>query len=168
MSEAERAPFAPARGGAVGVHLPKDARAMLRELASSFRRLLTEHTPSSDVSLQRLFPPAYPDDPLQNLDFEREAGRGLLDQRLEALDLLIGTADAKRLTIDEAMAWMRALNDMRLVFGSRLNVTEETEPGDFDAADEARTFELYLLLGWLLETLIAALGEPDAVAPRST
>jgi hypothetical protein len=161
MREVVRPPFASARGGAVAVRLPDDAREMLRSLVSSFRRLLTEQTPSSDPSLQRLFPPAYPDDPLQNFDYEREAGSGLLDGRLEALDVVERTVEAKRLSAEQAMSWMRALNDMRLVFGSRLDVTEETEPGDFEDADEARTFDLYQLLGWLLEHLIQALGEPE-------
>ena len=162
MTETSDEPFSPGPGGSVDVTLPDDVREMLRSLATSFRELLTEHTPSSDPSLQRLFPPAYPDDPLRNLDYERLAAPDLLRDRLDALDLLGRTAAATRLSSDEAMAWMRALNDMRLVFGTRLDVTEETEAEDLRDAGARQTFELYMHLGWFVDTLVHALEMPEA------
>ena len=44
--------------GTFGWKLTKNEREVLTHLAKDFRALLTAETPSSDPSLQRLFPPA--------------------------------------------------------------------------------------------------------------
>jgi hypothetical protein len=58
---------------------------------------------------------------------------------------------------DQADAWMRCLNDLRLVLGTRLEVSEETalDPAPDDPA--AQALHVYGWLGWLQETLVAAL-----------
>jgi hypothetical protein len=163
MSDVSEDPFSPGPDGSVDVALPEETRDVLRGLAASFRMLLTERTPSSDPSLQRLFPPAYPDEPLRNLDYERLVAGDLLSDRLGAIDLLERTAGSSRLSSDEAMAWMRVFNDMRLVFGTRLDVTEETDAEDFSDAEGRQTFELYMHLGWFVSALVDALGSPETL-----
>ena len=78
--------------------------------------------------------------------------------REKSLDLLAETADRELLTSDEADAWLRALNDARLVLGTRLDITEDF---DWDAFDEStpRAPELALsaYLSWLQELLVEAL-----------
>ena len=58
-------------------------------------------------------------------------------------------------------AWLHALNDLRLVLGTRLDVSEDP------AADEellsgaqAELFAIYAYLGWLVEQAVRALT-PD-------
>jgi Domain of unknown function (DUF2017) len=143
--------------------LDGEQRDALEHLAGEFHELLAAETPSSDASLQRLFPPAHPDDLLENLDFERAAGADLLDGKLSAHDTLRRTARNDRLTEAELLAWMTAINDMRLVIGTRIDVREESDPDDF--ADDPRreaSFELYAYLTWMLEMIVEALGEPAA------
>jgi hypothetical protein len=120
---------------------------------------LLQESPSSDPGVARLFPPAYPDDLLQNLDYERTAGNDLLAQRLAAIDIVAGSIDAKRLTEEQLLAWLSATNDLRLVMGTRLEITEETTEEDF-AGDEAaeQTYGLYSYLTWLVAEFVEALG----------
>ncbi len=157
-----RPPFRRA-GSEFKLALDDELRGVLEHLAGEFHQLLTAETPSSDASLQRVFPPAHPDDPLQNLDYEREAGAGLLDGKLAALETLRSTAHADRLTEEQLLAWMTAINDMRLVIGTRIDVQEESTPEDFAGEPERESsFQLYVYLTWLLEAIVEALGEPAA------
>ena len=64
--------------GTFGWKLTKNEREVLTHLAKDFRALLTAETPSSDPSLQRLFPPARTDDPVEELEYERKVGDSLL------------------------------------------------------------------------------------------
>ena len=49
-------------------------------------------------------------------------GSELLDGRRAALELVAETVDHDRLSAEEADTWLRALNDLRLVLGTRLDV----------------------------------------------
>ncbi|MDP9330043.1 MAG: DUF2017 domain-containing protein [Actinomycetota bacterium] len=147
------------RGKAYEVKLGDEERAALRDLCQQLRELLVKESPSSDPGVARLFPPAYPDDLLQNLDYERTAGNDLLAQRLAAIDIVSGSIDAKRLTEEQLLAWLSATNDLRLVMGTRLGVTEESTEADF-AEDEAaeQAYGLYSYLTWLVAEFVEALG----------
>ena len=58
-------------------------------------------------------------------------------------------------------AWLSCLNDLRLVLGTRLEVTEDTEfdPGSEDPRQQA--LHVYGWLGWLQESLLACM-DPGA------
>jgi hypothetical protein len=148
------------KGNLFEVKLGDEERAALRDLCQQLRQLLVKESPSSDPGVARLFPPAYPDDLLQNLDYERTAGNDLLAQRLAAIDTVADSIDAKRLTEEQLLAWLSAANDLRLVLGTRLGITEETTDTDF-AEDEAaeQTYRLYNYLTWLVDAFVAALGD---------
>jgi hypothetical protein len=147
------------KGKSYEVKLSDEERVALRDLCKQLRELLLQESPSSDPGVARLFPPAYPDDLLQNLDYERTAGNDLLAQRLAAIDIVAGSIDAKRLTEEQLLAWLSATNDLRLVMGTRLEITEETTEEDF-AGDEAaeQTYGLYSYLTWLVAEFVEALG----------
>ena len=72
--------------------------------------------------------------------------------------MVLSTITRDRLSEDELFAWMGAVNDLRLVLGTRLDVSEETDlavdPSDPDAA----AYGLYAYLGWLLELLVEAVS----------
>ena len=105
----------PLSDGGVRLQLSRDERALLVGLTGELRALL-EVTPE-DPSLRRLFPQAYDDDADERA-YRELTGDSLLDSRREALELLEQTADSERLTAEEADAWLRALNDLRLVLGT--------------------------------------------------
>src|SRR6266513_4411409 len=132
-------------------------------VAKDFRALPATETPSSDPSLQRLFPPARTDDPVEELEYERKVGDSLLATKLEQLTTLERCAASRVLSEEDLLACMRAVNDLRLVLGTRLDVQEDSDPSDFAADPERRsTFELYAYLSWLLESLIEAMSGPGS------
>jgi hypothetical protein len=137
--------------GGILLRLSPEERALLDGLARELRSLLDGEP--GDPSLRRLFPPAY-DDQENERAYRELAGDELLEGRREALDLLAATAKRDRLSPEEADSWLRALNDLRLVLGTRLDVQEGT------LLDEPQTPELavYAYLSWLQEQLVAAVS----------
>ena len=132
---------------------------MLRELPRQLRELIEHEDPTSDPAMARLYPPAYLDDPIRNLEYERLAGDDLTSDRLEAIERMEGTLDAERLTEDQVLAWLGVLNDLRLVLGTRLEITEETTEDDFPSDDpRSSAFALYAYLTWLVDAIIGALS----------
>ena len=152
--------FSSGGAGGVEVRLPPGLREVLRSLCDQLETLLTTEDRSSDPALARLAPAAYPDDPLRELEFEQMAGDDLAAGRLAALRELRDTAGAEILEEEQALAWLRTLNDLRLVLGTRLDVTEES--GD-EASSSA--FELYVVLGMIQAELLLAI-DPEAVEPE--
>lgn len=116
-----------AGGGGVDLELPGELRELVGSLGRQLGELLRDPEAADDPGLARLFPPAAVDDPMQALGFEQLMGQAIKDGKLEAAAVLHATADRRHLTGDEAHAWMRALNDVRLVIGARLAITEDTD-----------------------------------------
>lgn len=152
-----RSPVRRAAGGRFELHLSRGEREALRTVPPQIRELLEAESPASDSGVARLFPPAYPDDPLRNLEFERLAADELMQGRLSALGTMESTIDATSLSEDELLAWMHVVNDARLILGTRLDVTEETAEDDFADEPEATSFQLYSYLSWLLDSIVRAL-----------
>jgi Domain of unknown function (DUF2017) len=111
-----------------------------------------------DPDLRRLFPPAH-DDAEQQEEYHDLVHGQLLDGRKNALRTFERTLDAQTLTAQDADSWLRVLNDMRLILGTRLDVTEETMLADLDPNDpDAQQYAVYGYLSWLQEQLVAALS----------
>ncbi len=124
---------------------------MLATLAPGLGELLG----SDDPALRRLAPPAYVEDPRADADYQELMAEDLLAAHRGHLEVLAETAEATSLDDEQLLAWMRAVNALRLVLGTRLDVSED--PLDVDADDpDAPAWALYGYLGWLLEHLIAA------------
>ena len=145
-----------AADGGVELRLTREERALLTGLAGELLVLL-EGEPG-DPALRRLSPPAYDDE--QDEDAYRELmGGELLAGRREALELIARTAEQERLSLEEADAWLRALNDLRLVLGTRLDVKEDTFLEELRPEDpRAPALAVYGYLSWLQEQLVAALS----------
>ena len=144
--------------GEIALQLPPDERHLLRELAHGIRTLLAEDP--DDPAARRLFPPAYADPKLED-EYRALMRTQLTSGREQALGRVLATVDQHRLSADDADAWLRALNDSRLVLGTRLDVTEDfdwdsIEPDDPEAAELA----LYAYVSWLQEQLVEAAGQP--------
>ncbi len=118
-----------------------------------------------DPVLSRLLPDGYRDDPEASQEFRRYTESSLRSAKHEAaqvmLDTLPGEGGRIQLNSDQAQAWLKALNDVRLALGVRLNVTEEFESQwDQLAADDPQraAFEVYAWLGAVQESLVQALA----------
>ncbi len=146
------------RRGDFELRLSPDERTILRGLPDQLRNLIENEDPTSDPAMARLYPPAYEDDPIRNLEFERMAGDDLTSQRLSSINAMEGSIDADLLSEEQLLSWLGVLNDLRLVLGTRLEITEETTEEDFAAGDpRASTFALYGYLTWLVDAIVRAL-----------
>jgi hypothetical protein len=145
------------RRGDFELRLTPDERTILRGLPDQLRNLIENEDPTSDPAMARLYPPAYEDDPIRNLEFERMAGDELTSQRLSSISAVEGSIDADLLTEEQLLSWLGVLNDLRLVLGTRLEITEATTEDDFAGDPRASTFALYGYLTWLVDAIVRAL-----------
>ena len=143
-----RRPVRRLRSGRFQVHLSSDERELLRSLPGQLKVLLG----TDDPSLRRLFPPAYRDDEEQEAEYKRLTREDLLERHTAALDVMTGTVDATELSEEQLSGWLSAINDLRLVLGTQLDVTED------DIGGETALHELYRYLSYLEEMVVEALA----------
>jgi Domain of unknown function (DUF2017) len=121
-------------------------------------------TPEDPV-LARLLPDAYSDDPEAAGEFRKYTEPALRSAKYEVarqmLDTLPEAGGRIQLSNDQALSWLKALNDVRLALGVRLGVTEEFEqdwaklkPDD----PQWTAYEVYAWLGAVQESLVQALA----------
>jgi hypothetical protein len=183
-------PFRPTRGGGVRAWLAAAEASLLRSLVGQIMTLVaaenTEDTRDFDPGdlealftqapdqapdapddpvLARLLPDGYTDDPEAAGEFRKYTEAGLRSAKHRAaLDMLatLPVAGGRvQLSGEQAIAWLKALNDIRLALGVRLGVTEDFEEqwGKLAQDDPQWTaFEVYAWLGAVQESLVQALG----------
>jgi len=147
------------RRGGFELRIPQQEREVLGTLPDQLRELLATGDPLEDPAMRRLYPAAHLDDPEAAREFDGFVRDDLTAQRLAALDTMARTIEATTVSEDELVAWLAVINDLRLVLGVRLHVTEESLPADF-AGDEEReaSFALYSYLSYLEEEVVEALS----------
>ena len=143
-----------ARRGKYLLRLPDGERDLLRGLLGELRGLLA--LGPEDPRLRRLYPSAYADDDEREAEYRRLTHDELSEGRAAAIDTVERTLDASELTPDELAAWMHAVNALRLVLGTMLDVSED-DPFEVDPSHpEANQYMLYGYLGLLLEEIVQA------------
>jgi hypothetical protein len=117
-----------------------------------------------DPVLARLLPDAYADDPAAAGEFRRYTESGLRSAKVAAARTVLGTLPEDggkvRLSADEAQAWLRAINDIRLALGVRLDITEDRDAMLEQASQgspQAAGLWIYDWLTLIQETLVEAL-----------
>ncbi len=135
------------------VDLPDHERGLLRSLLGQLRELLL----SGEGGLQRLFPPAYADDPEREAEYRAMVHDELLERHLASLDTVEETLEATSVDEAQLLTWMGAINDLRLVLGTRLDVSEDMVRVEPDHPD-AGAFAVYDYLTWLLDQIVDALS----------
>ncbi len=130
----------------------------VRELVGSFIDQLRDLLDTDSALLERLFPPPYGDDAERNEGYAVLAGAELREQRHAALDLVSTHLDDEVLDEEQLLAWMRSLNDIRLVMGTMLGVTDDSVEPELDEEDAA-AYSMYEFFGYLLEMIVSALSE---------
>jgi hypothetical protein len=118
-----------------------------------------------DPVLARLLPDGYRDDPEAAREFRAFTESGLRSAKMAAAATVLETlpqgGGRVKLSTEQAEAWLRALNDVRLALGVRLGVTD-----DFDGLNEELSSEdprsayvwIYQWLAYLQESLVLALS----------
>ena len=137
------------------LRLPSEERTVVRSLVAQMREILTE---DADPGLRRLYPTAYAEDAELDEEYQRLVHDDLLARRLAAFETVETTLDAERLDEEELGAWMGALNDIRLVIGTKLDVSEDPSFEISDDDPDAPAYAIYAYLGWLLEQVVDALN----------
>jgi uncharacterized protein DUF2017 len=142
------------QGDRVRLRLDVHERLLLTDLLDELGRLLDD---PDDPELRRLFPPAYSDQ-VEDEQYRSLVRDQLVSGRAKALATVRETLVDETLDLEQADQWLRALNDMRLVLGTRWDVTEQLDYAALDP-DEPRDRELavYGYLSWLQEQLVEAL-----------
>jgi hypothetical protein len=141
---------------------PEGGRGVIDDL----EKLLETDKPKApdDPVLARLLPDAYRDDPDAAGEFRKYTEGSLREAKKyfaqTVLDTLPANGGRVKLTGEQARDWLRALNDVRLTFGVRLEVTEDFEEqlAALDPEDpKVAAFEVYGWLGAVQESLVQAL-----------
>lgn len=149
-----KGPFKRRADGTVSVNLSDQQREMIESLIEQLSEMITTDSPA----LARLFPPPYGDDEDRNRGYAALAGSELVERRLAAMSTVLDTIHSRQLSIEQTQAWMRSLNDLRLVLGTVLDVSED----DYETAYEEPAQSMYLAyehLGYLLERIVGVLSE---------
>jgi Domain of unknown function (DUF2017) len=176
-------PFRSIRGGGVKAVLAAAEASLLRSLVGQIMDLIepeaaratdldeleallqaeAAQTPTDPV-LARLLPDGYRDDPDSAGEFRKYTELSLRAVKYESaqmmLDSLPEAGGKLQLSPDQAQAWLKSLNDVRLALGTKLGVTEDFEDQwDKLARDDPRrtAFEVYAWLGAVQESLVRAL-----------
>ncbi len=168
--------FSKSSNGKVTLNLSPDERNLLIDLYRQMHNLLeTPDVPENDDPLAalvgltgprqeptdpavaRLFPNAYLEDKDAAKDFRRYTEPDLRNEKLQNLDLATNSLEQISETIDldalEVKAWLKSLNDLRLVLGTRIGISEDYRE---EMADDPG-FHLYDYLTYLQGSLIDAL-----------
>lgn len=134
-----------------------------REFAAMLGIRESAQTPDDPV-LARLLPDGYRDDPEAAGEFRRYTEGELRDSKRSAAgEVLAATASGGgtiTLDADQADTWLRALNDVRLALGTRLDIDEDAheELNRMDPSDPRYPgYVAYDWLSFLQETLVRAL-----------
>ncbi|MGH9038547.1 MAG: DUF2017 family protein [Acidimicrobiia bacterium] len=161
------------RRGGIQANLETAEAAVLIQLCRELSGLLPapgEDPPKDDPVVSRLYPRAYldPTEEEAESDWQRFAHPDLVEGRREAVETFLRTLAGARqhrgalevtLTPEEAGTWLAVVNDARLALGTRLEVTEDMDPADFDPGDPATApFTVYWWLGYLEEHLVDTLA----------
>ena len=122
-------------------------------------------TTPQDPVLARLLPDGYRDDPEAAGEFRKYTEPGLRTAKqqaaLQMLDSLPEAGGRIQLTQEQAQAWLKALNDVRLALGVRLAVTEDFEQQWAELKQDDpqwAAYEVYAWLGAVQESLVQALA----------
>ena len=122
--------------------------------------------PGDPVS--RLYPPAFPHDPEAEAAWSDLVRPSLDDARTRRLERMETTLSAEELDETAAAAWLGALNDMRLVLGTQLGISEDDPPAPRAGDPDATRRVIFDYLGFLVASFVDALAEGLPETGRET
>jgi hypothetical protein len=152
------------RGGAVVARLDPAEAGVVGLLLDQLEQLLDadQDDVGDDPVLRRLFPDGHRGDPRLAADFRELTEESLREAKADDLATVRAGLPAGggevRLDDDQAAAWLRTSNDLRLAMGTRLGITEDTEPPDEVATEQDQQLAVYYWLTALQGSLVDALA----------
>ena len=161
-------PFRSARGGDVVARLEPAEAGIVGLLLDQLEQLLEADTDDvgDDPVLQRLFPDGHRGDAEMAADYRELTEESLRSGKADDLATVRATLPADggevRLDPEQAAAWLRTTNDIRLALGVRLDVTADTEPPEDPAGEEGQQLAVYYWLTAVQGSLVDALADARA------
>lgn len=128
MSAARLFRLSPDGKQAIVRFLPEETQ-MLRDLGVRLRMLLTIEDSTNQTA--SLFPPAYGDDFMRQVEYDRTARGNLSDSHVAALDEMLHLLDCRHADAEQINSFIRAVNQLRLVAARKLEITADTSEEDF-------------------------------------
>jgi hypothetical protein len=157
MALLRRRRFSRTAGGEYTVRLRPEERSLLSTLPDQLAALVAA---GRSPATTRLFPPAYSSEPEMDAEYQELMGDELVRRRQAAVVLVRDTIRRDRLSEDELQAWVGVCNDLRLVLGTLLDVSEERDVLDVDrTAEDMPQRILYVLLSEIVEEGVQALSQ---------
>jgi hypothetical protein len=156
-------PFRSARGGDVVGGLDPAEAGVVGLLLDQLEQLLEADTEDvgDDPVLARLLPDGHRGDPELAADYRELTEASLRSGKADDLATMRATlpdgGGEVRLDVDQAGAWLRTSNDLRLALGTRLEISEDTEPPEEIAGEEDQQLAVYYWLTVLQGSLVDAL-----------
>jgi hypothetical protein len=152
------------RGQSVVARLEAAESGVLGLLLDQLEQLLTAEPDDvdGDPVMARLLPAGHRSDPELAADYRELTESALRTGKTDDLAAVRASLPADggevRLDPDQAGAWLRTTNDLRLALGERIGITEETEPPEDPAGDEGQQLAVYYWLTALQGSLVDAVA----------
>jgi hypothetical protein len=151
----ERGAFGRGRNGYV-LRIAPQERALVIRLLGELSELLS--APAEQPATARLFPVVHPDDAEREAEYQRLMRDELVTSRLAGIAAVTKVLEgsAKKVTLSEGQltSFMQAVNGVRLVLGTILDVSEDDDVVEIE--DHVPEYQLYAYLSWLLDSAVVA------------
>jgi hypothetical protein len=157
-----------ARGGSVVGRLDPAEAGIVGLLLDQLDQLLTADSGDvgDDPVIARLLPEGHRGDPAIAADYRDLTESALRGGKTDDLATVRATLPPDggevRLDLDQAAAWLRTSNDLRLALGTRLDVTEDTEPPEDFTEERDHQLGVYYWLTAVQGSLVDALVDARA------
>ncbi len=140
----------PAEAGIVGL------------LLDQLELLLTDEDVEDDAVVARLLPEGHRGDPRLAAEYRDLTRASLVAGKADDLATVRATLPAEggalRLDAEQAAAWLRTTNDLRLALGTRLDISADTEPPAELASEADQQLAVYYWLTAVQGSLVDSLA----------
>src|SRR3954465_2914092 len=156
------------RGEEVVARLVDAEAGIVSLLLDQLEQLLTADRDDTggDPVAERLFPRGHAGDPEIAAEYRELTEDGLRSGKADDLATVRATLPPDggevRLDGEQARAWLRTSNHLRLALGTRLDITEEPEPPDDVTGEEGHQLAVYYWLTAVQGSLVDALAAARA------
>src|SRR5215207_4587080 len=139
-------------GDGFTLHIGADERQVVARLLAELRGMQTD--PDAAEAVTRLFPVVHPNDPAEEQEWQRLMRDELVASRSAAIDTVVAVLERPgrkvAVTAREMQAFIQAVNSIRLVLGTVLEVGEDEDESPPELL-ESPEYGLYGYLSFVLD-----------------
>jgi hypothetical protein len=150
-----------ARGATLVARFDAAEAGVLGMLLDQLEMLLDSEDAEGDAVLARLLPDGNRADAEAAAEYRELTESSLRSGKADDLAMMRAAlpdgGGEVVLDADQAAAWLRSTNDLRLALGTRLEISEDTEPPDDVVDEESQQLAVYYWLTALQGSLVDAL-----------